>query len=82
MFFLLVTWSSLFFGFNRSLWLVELKFDWSEFQFNKIQLKRNSMHIDGKGIESFAREYCAFKKLLKRHKYEKTPFHACYLGTR
>jgi hypothetical protein len=60
--------------------IVELNFDWSEFQFNKIPLKRIGMHIGGKGIQNLFMNIVLLKKLLKRHKYEKTPFHVCYLG--
>jgi hypothetical protein len=62
--------------------LVELNFDWSEFQFNKISLKRTGMHIGGKCIENLFMNIVLLKKLLKWHKYEKTPFHAYYLGMR
>ncbi len=62
--------------------LVELNFDWSEFQFKKIKLKRIEMLIGGKGIENLLMNIVLLKKLLKTHKYKKTPFHACYLGMR
>ncbi len=47
--------------------LVELNFDWSEFPFNKIQLKRTGMLIGGKGIKILFMNIVLLKKLLKRH---------------
>jgi hypothetical protein len=40
------------------------------------------MLIGGKGIENLLMNIVLLKKLLKTHKYKKTPFHACYLGMR
>jgi hypothetical protein len=47
---------------------------------SKKKLKRIGMLIGGKGIGNLLMNIVVLKKLLKKHKYEKAPFHACYLG--
>jgi len=49
------------------------------FNLNPIQLKRNGMQIDGKGIEFFFMNMVLEKKTSKKHRPKNTPFHACSL---